>query len=140
MIPKSVLDAAKAYLCWDVLPGLAIQLVPLKHALAYYYPPDNQTHSIVLFYDAGTKDFSESLYLLFHEAGHARQYNYLQVKDFIKMISNCKGPNRIAFEMQAWQLGRSYFIDFIENQDLSTSLLNEFDRYSRLCIESYTEK
>ena len=27
MIPKSLLDAAKAFLCWDVFPDLAIQLV-----------------------------------------------------------------------------------------------------------------
>jgi hypothetical protein len=37
MIQKSILDGAKAFLCWDEFPDMAIQLVALQNAVGYYY-------------------------------------------------------------------------------------------------------
>jgi len=139
MIPKSVLDAAKAYLCWDVLPDLTIQLVAISKASGFYYPPSSQSHTVVLFYSADTMDFAELLFLLFHEMGHVRQWQSLRGPEFNRMLNKAKGLQRVDFERQAWHLGRSCFHDFIANQELSESLLNDFDRYSSLCLKSYKE-
>ncbi len=101
MIPKSLLDAAKAFLCWDVFPDLAIQLVALQNAVAYYYPPGGGLQSIVLFYDPAQRDFSEPLFLLFHEAGHACQWRQMQAGGrgglFARLMTLDAGPEKVCF-------------------------------------------
>lgn len=141
MIPKSVLDAAKAFLCWDIFKDLTIQLVEIQGAVGYYYPPLNESHLITLFYPVGTNDFARPLYLLFHEAGHAQQWLSMPQKDrrniFCSLINLDKGPEKDGFEGQAWKLGRNLFIDFIKRENLALYLLDGFDGYNATCMKSY---
>jgi hypothetical protein len=142
MTPKALLDAAKAFLCWDVFPDLSIQLVPLQSAVAYYYPPGNGLHSIVLFYDPAQHDFSEPLFLLFHEAGHACQCHALQEKNlggqFERLMALDTGPDKASFESEAWRLGKELFIKFAGRRNLGPGLLERFESYCRHCVQSYT--
>ncbi len=137
-ILQSVLKEAKAFLCWDVFDDLAIQLVPLQNAAAFYFPPISETHSIVLFYDKSLRDFSEPLFLLFHEAGHRQQYALIGDL-FDEMIKIPNGPQRQDFERQAWQLARRIFIDFVNHTRLDKFVLHEFDQFAKKSIKSYSD-
>lgn len=137
MIGRTVLNDAKAFLCWDALPPLFIQLVPLQKAVAYYFPPSHDSHSIVLFYDAGQCDFSESLFLLFHEVGHVQQQRILG-QAFHAMLSE-PGAKRQDFEREAWQCGRMALQTFIEKHALDEALLLAFDAYAERSVASYAE-
>jgi hypothetical protein len=141
MISKALLDAAKAFLCWDVFPDLAIQLVPLQHAVAYYYPPGSSLHGIVLFYDPAQRDFSEPLFLLFHEAGHACQWLQMQAGGqeelFHSLMGLDKGPGKVAFETEAWRLGKELFMQFAGSRDLGPGLSGRFESYGQKCVTSY---
>jgi hypothetical protein len=141
MIAKSLLDAAKAFLCWDVFPDLAIQLVELQNAAAYYYPPGGSLQSIVLFYDPAQRDFSEPLFLLFHEAGHACQWLQMQAGGrgglFESLMTIDAGPEKVAFEAEAWRLGQELFLQFGENRGLGPELAERLAAYGRRCTESY---
>jgi hypothetical protein len=141
MTPKSLLDAAKAFLCWDVFPDLSIQLVPLQRAVAYYYPPGNCLQSIVLFYDPAQSDFSEQLFLLFHEAGHACQWRRMQEDagggQFACLMALDKGPDKASFETEAWRLGKELFIRFAAGRSLVPGLSERFESYCRHCVQSY---
>ena len=144
VVGKSVLATAKAYLCWEVFGRLTIQLVPVQDAVAYYYPPNNESHSIVLFYQASLDDFSEPLFLLFHEAGHARQWSEIPVQKreshFRKMINLDTGKDKTAFEEKAWEAGRELLSRFIEKEHLSKNLLSRFDSYKEICLKSYHDE
>ena len=141
MIPKSLLDAAKAFLCWDVFPDLSIQLVPLQSAVAYYYPPGGGLQSIVLFYDPSQRDFSEPLFLLFHEAGHACQWREMQAGArggrFTRLMALDKGPEKAVFERDAWRLGKELFMKFAGGRGLGSGLPDRFESYCRNCVQSY---
>ena len=141
MISKSLLDAAKAFLCWDVFQDLSIQLVPLQNAVAYYYPPGGSLHSIVLFYDPAQPDFSEPLFLLFHEAGHACQWRQMQTcgqgELFQRLMGLDKGLEKVSFETEAWLLGKELFIQFAGSRGLSPGLPDRFESYGRQCVTSY---
>ena len=142
MIPISLLNEAKAFLSWDIFDNLSIQLVPLQSAVAYHYPPDNRNHSIVVFYDSKSRDFSEPVFYLFHEAGHAMQFEHhssnKQVSFFHSRLALDKGPERREFEQQAWDLGRHLFIRFLAKQDLDADkLLDHYDKFSRHCLDTY---
>jgi hypothetical protein len=141
MIPKTLLDAAKAFLCWDVFPDLAIQLVALQHAVAYYYPPGGSLQSIVLFYDPEQHDFSEPLFLLFHEAGHACQWRQMQEGSrgglFARLMTLDAGPEKVSFEAEAWRLGQDLFRGFGEKKGLGPELAERLAAYGRRCTESY---
>jgi hypothetical protein len=142
MISKALLDAAKAFLCWDVFPDLAIQLVPLQHAVAYYYPPAGSLQSIVLFYDPAPRDFSEPLFLLFHEAGHACQWRQMQGSGrgglFARLMALDTGPEKISFEAEAWRLGEELFRRFAEQRGLGPELAERLAAYGRRCAETYS--
>jgi hypothetical protein len=141
MISKSLLDAAKAFLCWDVFPDLAIQLVALQHAAAYYYPPGGSLQSIVLFYDPEQRDFSEPLFLLFHEAGHACQWRQMQAGGrgelFARLLALDTGPEKVSFEVEAWRLGEELSRSFAEKRGLGPELAERLAAYGRRCAESY---
>jgi hypothetical protein len=141
MISKSLLDAAKAFLCWDVFSDLAIQLVALQNAAAYYYPPGGSLQSIVLFYDPAQRDFSEPLFLLFHEAGHACQWRQMQAGGreglFARLMTLDTGPEKVSFEAEAWRLGQELFRRFGENRGLGPELEERLAAYGRRCAESY---
>ncbi len=142
MISKSVLTSAKAFLCWDSLENLSIQLVPVQNAVAYYYPRQNAFHTIVLFYDESLQDFSKPLFLLFHEVGHAIQWLELkkarQEQHFSDMMDSDKGEQKVIFEQQAWTLGRSLLYRFIDKEDLSFDVLERYDQYGTACVQSYS--
>lgn len=138
-ISKSILVDAKAFLCWDVFHDVSIQLVPLQNAAAFYYPPKSKTHSIVLFYDATRDDFTESLFLIFHEAGHRQQYEIIG-EMFEKIIEIPNGPQRQNFELEAWQLARLIFAEFVERFDFDADLLQQFDSFAQKSVNSYTDK
>lgn len=139
---KSVLDRAKAFLCWDVFPGLSVQLVEVQEAVSYYYPPGAGS-AIILFYDSGLTDFSKPLFNLFHEAGHHARY--LQMKDdakedaFMKVLDTSSGPERAAFEKQAWEEGRRFLIRFIGKEGLDPSLARAYDDHARRSIATYED-
>lgn len=141
MLPKSILDAAKAFLCWDVFPDMAIQLVALQSTAAFYYPPDNGLQSIVAFYDPQLQDFTEPLFLLFHEAGHACQWRQMKQEGQGELFARCmgldKGAQKAAFERGAWRLGSGLFVQFSRSQGLSTRLYDQFTAYGRRCAASY---
>lgn len=141
MVSKSVLNSAKAFLCWEAFESLSIQLVGIQDAVAYYYPTRNSYQSIVLFYHVASKDFSEPLFLLFHEAGHAKQWGKLHEEKrealFHKMVDLDRGTQKVNFEREAWHIGRRLFSDFIQREKLNMDLLNHFDHYSTVCLKSY---
>lgn len=141
MIPKSILDAAKGFLCWDEFPDLSIQLIALQDAVGYYYPQDNGLQSILLFYNPAVEDFTEALFLLFHEAGHACQWREMTARKqgelFSRLMALDTGQEKAAFECAAWRLGQELFEKFVKNHGLSTRLYDQFTEYGRRCSASY---
>lgn len=142
MLSKFVLDRAKSFLCWDFLDNLSIQLVEINDTVAYFYPPQNRLSSIVVFYESGCKDFTHSLYLLFHEVGHYLQYSMYdsnnQLEDYWRIIQMDRGEEKVKFESQAWALGRDALKKFAETTSvISMNLLDEYTDYGHDCIKSY---
>ena len=144
MVDASVLRAAKAFLCWDMFDDLGVQLVPLRHPVAYFYPRHNPQHAIVLFYTESARDMSEALFLLFHEAGHVRQWLQLhqdgQDHRFAQLLNLDKGAAKYGFEQEAWTLGRALLEEFLRAKELETGLLDAYDQYGRRCLESYKDR
>jgi hypothetical protein len=124
-----------------MFPDLAIQLVALQHAVSYYYPPGGSLQSIVLFYDPAQHDFSEPLFLLFHEAGHACQWRQMQEGSrsdlFARLMTLDAGPEKVSFEAEAWRLGQNLFRGFGEKKGLGPELAEQLAAYGRHCTESY---
>ncbi len=140
MISRSDLHEAKAFLCWDVFENLSVQLVALQDAAAFYFPPQNHLHSIVLFYNDDCDDFSEPLFMLFHEAGHVKQFDKLGIpKKYDEFLQAPNGRRRMTFEQQAWDEALILFKQFIDKKaELDKGmLLSAFYDYSHLCIRSY---
>ena len=140
MITKDLLDQAKAFLCWDVFPDISIQLVEMKTAVSYYYPPSDRS-TIVVYYERGSDDFSLPLIFLFHEAGHHLQY--LERKktggesEFWERIDIPTGPFKAAFEQESWNRGRVLFETFVQTCGLDESQLKRYDSVAGQSIESY---
>ncbi|MCX8043547.1 MAG: hypothetical protein N3B18_05400 [Desulfobacterota bacterium] len=144
MISAATLTSAKAFLCWDVFENtLAVQLVPIRTAVAYYYPPLNPHHGIVVFYSPQAPDLSEALFLLFHEAGHVRQWIRLHEKHhgehFCAMIERDKGAEKIAFEQEAWHCGKELLERFVQHAHLDPVVLEQYDLYGQACLLSYAD-
>lgn len=139
MVPKSLLFEAKAYLCWDLFDDLSIQLIPMHKATAYYFPPHNDRQSILLFYDDKSLDFSEALFLLFHEAGHVVQFKQPGGKaDHDRCTQIPNGTERIAFEQRAWDAAALMLEKFLNKQRVeSRALIGSLRRFSQSCIQSY---
>jgi len=143
VITPATLANAKAFLCWEVFDNLGIQLVPLRPAVAYYHPPQNNRHGIVLCYNPGAQDLSEALFLLFHEAGHARQWTQLQAAGrgdyFAAMLDSDRGDEKTQFEQKAWECGRELLERFADREHLAASVLAQYDLYGRACLLSYRD-
>lgn len=139
---KSVLEKAKAFLCFDVFPGLSIQLVAMREAVSYYYPPFERS-TIIVYYGIGISDFSTPLFHLFHEAGHhanfLRKKNENDVDAFHHALDNPTGSIRIEFEKQAWEEGRRLLMQFIEKEPMESALIESYDVYARKSINTYGE-
>ena len=145
MASKSVLDHAKAFLCWDKFPDLSIQLVELGGAVAYFYPPTNQRASIVVFYKSHSNNFQEPLFLLFHEIGHFLQFCEFKkrrsLRKYRTLMEAVEGQEKVAFEEQAWKLGQEVLSEFLQHEGLQDEgLLGEYVSYSQRCVDTYARK
>ena len=143
MIPKDILDQAKAFLCWDRFHDVTIKLIPLKGAVAFHQPPSNLYHTIFVFYPASTDDFSHALFLLFHEAGHLLQFEDYQQRgqeeQYWNLIQAVNGTDKGIFELEAWRLGGELLQQFQQRYDISgETLFLEYDNYAEQCVKSYT--
>lgn len=140
MVNKAVLDKAKAFLCWDTFPDISVQLIETQKAVSYFHPPAGRS-TIIVYYERGNSDFSFPLFLLFHEAGHYLQYREMEMQgresEFWRIIDTPTGPEKAAFEKQAWEKGREAFKTFVQEQGLEASLLKEYDKTARKSIRSY---
>lgn len=142
MVGKSILFEAKAFLCWDKFPQLAIKLVPIQDEVAFFYPPSRDASSVVLFYNPKNKDFSRPLFLLFHEAGHFQQWQNYESKGnenaFMRNINLDRGKQKADFEREAWDIGRSLILEFLEKIKLPNErLLEKLELFAEECISSY---
>ncbi|MBN2029701.1 hypothetical protein JW824_05595 [bacterium] len=139
-IGKSILDAAKAFLCWDMFPDLTIRLIQLQESVSYFHPPNDRS-TIVLFCQKDNRDYSIPLFLLFHEIGHYIQYEQMKKAGteslFWQHINTPTGKARSAFEQESWQKGKVYFNQFIEKNSLHPSILSAYDQYAKMSTESY---
>ena len=140
MVNKSILDRAKAFLCWDLFPDLSIQLVEIKKAVSYFYPPSNR-NTIIIHYERGNPDFSIPLFFLFHEVGHYLQYRDMrkvgEEAAFWNQTNTPTGTDKVIFEKACWEKGRAILKQFVEKQSLEASLLNRFDQFADRSTESY---
>lgn len=142
MISKVVLKLAKSYLCWDEFPHLSIKLIEMNHPVAFFYPPEKDISTIMLFHPANCRDYTESLFLLFHEAGHYEQYvGYSRTRNFTKyteLINSDKGKERFDFEREAWERGKMLLDNFIHKYDITLSDFPEaYNDYANKCLSSY---
>lgn len=142
MLTKAVLEQAKAFLCWDHFPNLSIKLIELKDSVGFYFPPNQDTNTILLFYHRQTSDFSKPLFLLFHEAGHHLQYLNYNVRgftdQFIERMNQTSGREKAEFETEAWKHGELLLRQFLKLQDIETpNLILKFNEYAYLCIQTY---
>ena len=140
MIGKSVLDRAKAFLCWDVFSQLSVQLAEVQEAVSYFYPPSDRK-SIVVFYETGNPDFSVPLFHLFHEAGHLMQWEEYRESGktdaYWEYVDMPTGPAKVAFETESWDKGRELITRFIQSQHLDHTLLNRYNACAKESIETY---
>ena len=142
MVSKAILDRAKAFVCWDALQQTSIQLVELRGSSAYFYPPSSEKCSIVVFHEGAGADCTNPLLFLFHETGHCIQFHRMKEqgddKRFYAMMNISSGDERISFERESWQLGRTLLQRFMEEQDLDDSLLSAYDRLAAESIQTYS--
>jgi len=142
MISQHLLNQAKAFLCWDAFPDVAIQLVPIQAAVAYYYPPSSDMHAIVVFYQPEAEEFASPLFLLFHEIGHYLQFQAHQrngtLADFQVALQADNGAEKAAFERDSWERGAVVLTAFFEKHPVEKErLLAEYASYAESCIMSY---
>ena len=142
MMTKHHLAQAKAFLCWDRFTDLSIKLVPLKEPVAFYYPPSKDMHTLVVFYPEHAQDVSQALFLLFHEAGHYMQYGeYAQQgcqQQFWDLIQRVNGPEKMAFEEDAWNRGAILLQEFSQKIALSEyDIQSAYADYAQHCLASY---
>ena len=142
MVSKDILARAKQYLCWDLFQDLSIQLIEVKGSVSYFLAPQDERSTILLFLKPIDGDYSESLFLLFHEVGHYMAYRLLKQSNdesqYWKLVSEVNGPDKLQFERHAWERGREYFEWFIEQESLTgTDLLTAYDVYAQRSMQTY---
>lgn len=137
----ALLQAAKAFLCWDALEGLSIQLIPQQSSVGYFYPPGS-IPAIVLFYDPMQQENHSALSLLFHEAGHAEQWRRYNSEDqrsrFFEMMQRDHGSEKVDFESEAWCFGKELLMSFITRHSLPPArYLARYDELQHCSLSSY---
>jgi len=142
MINQSVLFEAKAFLCWDKFPNLSIKLIPIAEAIAFFYPPGRDISTINLFYEKNTKDFSHPVCLLFHEAGHVKQWEKFETQnredEFWHCVKLDKGSQKIQFEQDAWKFGEELLNIFLLKMNMGkNNLINVYKSYAELSLKTY---
>ncbi|MDZ7337211.1 MAG: hypothetical protein ONB30_01585 [candidate division KSB1 bacterium] len=109
---------AKAFLCWERFPGLAIQLVQVEGPVSYFFAPRADRPAIVVFVPA-QGDCRDALFLLFHEVGHYLQYLELvaagREAEYWRLVDLPSGQERQHFEMEAWQRGEKVLGEFVQS-------------------------
>ena len=143
MINQSVLFEAKAFLCWEKFPDLSIKLIPIEKAIAFFYPPAKDNMTICLFYKKNTKDYSPALCLLFHEAGHLRQWQNLSIQnrsdEFERWTNLDKGDKKIQFEREAWKLGGELLNEFLTGINMNQNSLSDYYKsYAEQSLLTYS--
>ena len=143
-LQRGHLQRAKAFLCWDKFPMLSIQLVPIKGQVGYFFPPRHDYSQIVLFYSDHNDEFSDAIFLLFHEIGHYIQYNHYaevgQSSEFSLLVEKDKGPQKMAFEKESWQLGSQVLIEFLGKEKIAAEgVLLAFNRFAEKSILTYSD-
>lgn len=133
---------AKSFLCWDKCPGMSIKLAPIQETVAFFYPPEADYASVILFYDTSAKDLTNPLCFLFHEAGHYWQWVKASKADkldyFNKMIQLDKGEDKVNFERDAWILGQEMLIEFLKKENIETmSVLALYFKLMSKSLETY---
>jgi len=141
-VGRDILVRAKAFLCWERFPALAIQLVQVEGPVAYFFAPHADRPAIVLFAPA-QEESSEALFLLFHEAGHYAQYlelaNSGRAADYWRLVDCPPGDERRAFEEEAWQRGRKLLEEFCRTYvGEQPELLAAFDACAQAKLTSYS--
>jgi len=142
MVLKSVLEQAKSFLCWDKYPTLNIKLISLNQSVGFFFPPHPEFNTILIFYQEGIQDFSEALFLLFHETGHYIQHidyqKHNQEKRFWELVNSPQNGMKMKFETEAWENGRNLFQQFIKRKNINVSqLCQQFEQYQEKCLQSY---
>ena len=139
VISQSILFEAKAFLCWDKFSDLSIKLIPIEKAIAFFHPPFKDRATINLFYEIGTKDYSPVLCLLFHEAGHFRQWQKFssqnRADDFETWTDIDKGEQKVQFEREAWTLGEELLNEFLIKINMDQNNLKDY--YNCYAEQSY---
>ncbi len=146
MLDKSILFQAKSFLCWDKFHELTIKLVPIQETVGFFYPPQNDLSSIVIFYQSAQNDVTKSLCFLFHEIGHYVQWELSkdakEERSFFELMQIDKGTKKVEFEREAWIRGRALIEEFLNTNGTETnSVLDKYDEMSVISLKSYqTEK
>ncbi len=134
MVSFSTLKSAKAFLCWDEISDLSIQLVPVQKNTAWHYPPNTPLHSIVVYYDPDSFDLRNALFFLFHEAGHVLQWLAYKKDDnlteFNKLLAIDKGEQKVAFEAIAWELGEKLLERFLLIERMDSLLSRDYELFA----------
>lgn len=142
MVEQSMLFQAKAFLCWDKFSDLAIKLIPIEKSVAFFYPPTSQIATINLFYEKANADFTREICLLFHEAGHFKQWSKFksqhQEEKFWRLLDLDKGDEKVAFEREAWNSGAILLSEFAQEINLVLSkIMAQFRAHAEASIETY---
>ncbi len=140
-VGHEILARAKAFLCWERFPALAVQLVQVDGPVAYFFAPHADRAAIVLF-SPPQQEVGEALFLLFHEAGHYLQYGEFaesgRAGEYWRLVDCPMGEERRAFEAEAWKRGRVLFAEFVHTcVPDRPELLDEFDACARAKLASY---
>lgn len=147
MATKQVLDQAKAFLCWDTFPDLTIKLIPIEQPVAFYTPPTANRHTITLFYPVHCDNYWPLLFLLFHEIGHYRQFQAAcdrgKEVHFWECVNMVTGEEKLAFEVESWELGKPLLTDFLSHYHFSEKsqkdVIEQYRSYAAHCLKSYED-
>ncbi|HDP97988.1 MAG TPA: hypothetical protein ENN22_02255 [bacterium] len=142
MTEPSILFQAKSFLCWEKFSTLTIQLTPVNDAVAYFYPPNNDLSTIVVFYRENGDNFIAPLVFLFHEAGHFRQwsdyYQRQQSNVFLELIQIDHGRKKVQFEQEAWLHGEKLLIEFLNVAEIKPNhYLDDYHKLQKLSLATY---
>lgn len=142
MLSKTNLDQAKLFLCMDLYPDLSIKLIAIDKATAFFYPSIKDLSTIIVFYEKNQNDFTNPLFLLFHEVGHFEQYKAFlinnKVDEFCAVINLDKGTKKIQFEREAWNKGREIIEIFLEKYQIDKSkVIDQYNNFAENCLLSY---
>ena len=142
MISRDILIQVKQYLCWDLFQDLSIQLIEVQGSVSYFFAPQDDRSTILLFLKPTDGDYSESLFLLLHEVGHYLAYKLLKQSNdesqYWQTLNEVSGPDKLQFERVAWERGREFFERFIEQEALTVGdLLADYDVFAQRSLHTY---